>query len=153
MRRFVNFFMLSVITVLAGCASVMNPYDSEFTCPMADKGKCVSLQRAYEESMKDNTGGEALQAELKGNGGERLQGPKLLAANNTPYQQAFYKKVTNLLESPETPMIVTSQALRVLVLPYKGDDNMLFMQRYVYFFVDDPRWVLDNLEAYQGGLK
>jgi conjugal transfer pilus assembly protein TraV len=154
MRRLLNLSLLLLFAIVAaGCASAMNPYDSNFTCPFAEKGKCVSLQTAYEESLKDNSGGEALRAEFKGKDSDGAQDPKLAEPNKTAYQKAFYRKVTNLLEKPETPMIVTSQALRVLVLPYKGDDNMLFMQRYVYFFVDDPRWVLDNLEAYPGGLK
>lgn len=153
MRRVLNVILLMVFVAVGGCATAMNPYDTEFTCPMADKGKCVSLKKAYDDSLKDNSSGAPLQEELNGNHSEPLQDPKNVTANNTAYQKAFYKKVTNLLEKPETPMIVSSQALRILVLPYKGDDNMLFMQRYVYFFVDDPRWVLDNLEAYPGGLK
>jgi len=38
--------------------------------------------------------------------------------------------------------------MRVLLLPYKGEGNELFMLRHVYFFVDEPRWVLgDSLLA------
>ena len=154
MRRFVILTVLFwLIVFISGCASTMNPYDSEFTCPYAEKGKCVSLQTAYEESMKDNSGGKALREELNGRDSDKLQEQKPSTADDPTYRTALYKKVTNLLENPETPMVVTSQALRVLIFPYRADDNMLFMQRYVYFFLDQPKWVLDNLEAEPMGVQ
>ena len=157
MRRLLNWCVLSIMLAsAAGCASAVNPYDSEFTCPFAEKGKCVSLQRAYEESMRDNSGGKALQEEIKGRGNDndKEQGRQgMFSTGDAAYRSAYYKKVTGLLETTETPMVVTSQAMRVLVLPYRGEDNMLFMQRFIYFFVDQPQWVLDNLEAAPLGVK
>ena len=39
---------------LSGCARVLNPYDSEFSCPQVEKGKCVGIPQAYEESLRGN---------------------------------------------------------------------------------------------------
>jgi conjugal transfer pilus assembly protein TraV len=34
--------------------------------------------------------------------------------------------------------------MRVLTLPYKGDENELYMLRYVYIIVDGPKWVMGD---------
>jgi len=31
-----------------------------------------------------------------------------------------------------------------LILPYPGDDHELYMPRYVFMFVDEPRWLLGD---------
>ena len=42
-------------------------------------------------------------------------------------------------------MVAPPKVLRVLLLPYEGSDNVLYMYRYVYSFVDEPRWILDEM--------
>ena len=62
------------------------------------------------------------------------------------YQGSLYKKLSGLLEEPDTPVIAPPKVMRVLLLPYKGTDKELFMYRYAYFVVDDYSWVLgDNV--------
>ena len=34
--------------------------------------------------------------------------------------------------------------MRVLLLPYTGQENEFYMMRYVYFFVDNARWILGD---------
>jgi conjugal transfer pilus assembly protein TraV len=41
-------------------------------------------------------------------------------------------------------VVVPPQVMRVLILPYTGDERELYMYRYVYMFVDEPRWLLKN---------
>ena len=40
--------------LLSGCAFI-NPYDSEFSCPETSKGKCVSVNRAYNDATANST--------------------------------------------------------------------------------------------------
>jgi conjugal transfer pilus assembly protein TraV len=49
-----------------------------------------------------------------------------------------------MLKAPNTPLIAPPQVMRVLVLPYKGDMNELYMMRYIYLLIDDPKWVVGN---------
>ena len=65
------------------------------------------------------------------------------------YQEGVYKKLAGLLEEPKTPLIAPPKVMRVLLLPYKNDRD-LYMYRYVYFVVDDFRWVLDGTPAVEG---
>ena len=39
---------------LAGCSALVSPYSTTFQCPDSDKGKCVSVQTAYDESIDAN---------------------------------------------------------------------------------------------------
>jgi conjugal transfer pilus assembly protein TraV len=49
-----------------------------------------------------------------------------------------------MLKEPNTPLLAAPQVMRVLVLPYRGDQNELYMMRYVYLLTDDPKWVMGN---------
>ena len=60
------------------------------------------------------------------------------------YKQSLFKKFDGLLREPTTPVVAAPQVMRVLLLPYKGAGNDLYMMRFVYFFVDEPRWVLGD---------
>jgi conjugal transfer pilus assembly protein TraV len=42
-------------------------------------------------------------------------------------------------------MLQPPKILRVLLLPYKGEDNELFMTRYVYVKIEDSKWILTDL--------
>jgi conjugal transfer pilus assembly protein TraV len=70
---------------------------------------------------------------------------KKAGAEGTEYREALYAKMTGLLKEPATPMIAPPVALRGLIMPYRGDGNRLYQQRYVYFFVDGPRWILNEI--------
>ncbi len=43
-------FVVSLVFSLPGCA-VINPYESDFSCPETFHGKCISVQGAYDESL------------------------------------------------------------------------------------------------------
>src|SRR4030042_2983544 len=111
--------LIFLTTFLVGCASVFNPYESDFQCPETDRGKCVSVQDAYGESMqkkynkeyKDGVNGE------KPKEGEE-QGSQDKKNNN--YQKALYRELSNLLKEPLTPMVAPPKVMRVLLLPYRG---------------------------------
>ena len=129
--------------VITGCAGVMNPYKSDFQCPETDKGKCVSVQTAYKESAEKKRENIAT-SEVKTDQKEAQKGQKE-KPSDTLYQSALYERLNRLLTRPESPVVVPPQVMRVLILPYTGDERELYMYRYVYIFVDEPRWLLRNL--------
>ncbi len=119
------FFLLLLAIPLAGC---MNPYASDFACPDPDNGKCMSMKDAYSESIASRLDPA------------RPKPP----ADNSDYHDALYGRITGLLREPETPVVVPPKVMRVLMLPYEGEDNELFMPRYAYIFTEPPRWVLTD---------
>lgn len=144
---------------MSGCA-LLNPYESSFSCPETSNGKCVSVQMAYSESAKgtgkstaatadpieENCSPDAASAEACAN---REKGIKLNSASKdtgtyNQYRTALFDKFSGLLKEPVTPVVAPPKTMRVLLLPYTGQDNEFYMLRYVYFFVDEPRWLLGD---------
>jgi conjugal transfer pilus assembly protein TraV len=56
-----------------------------------------------------------------------------------------YQTLADLLQTPETPMLQPPKILRVLLLPYTGEGNELFMTLYVFVEIEAARWVLTDL--------
>ena len=122
MRRLL---LLMLCLPLGGC---LNPYASDFNCPDTDPGKCVSVNAAYEESK-----GMVTVATAEGTGDGR-----------DLYREALYGRFAGLLRQPETPLVVPPRVMRVLLLPYQGAEGELYMLRYAYLFVEEPRWILGD---------
>jgi conjugal transfer pilus assembly protein TraV len=155
---------------LGGCSAVVSPYNSTFQCPETDKGKCVSVQAAYKESVdnpliKADPGSAKEPAdkpattmvvkdhkppcETCGNEGRRpepIETPDITPSRDAKYtyQDAFYRKLTALIEQPSTPVVVPPDVVRVLILSYTGSENELFTYRYVYFFATNPKWIIST---------
>lgn len=121
MKRLI--LLLGLVLLLTGC-SVLNPYEEDFKCPRTDEGECVDVETAYNES--------------RGSIGQPA------GAASTDYEQALYDRMTDLLHAPSTPVVVPPKIMRVLMLPYEGEDSELYMLRYAYIFVDRPRWMLTD---------
>lgn len=64
--------------------------------------------------------------------------------NFNRYRSSLYDRFNGLLKEPQTPIVAPPKVMRVLLLPYTGQDNEFYMLRYVYFFVDKPRWILGD---------
>jgi conjugal transfer pilus assembly protein TraV len=133
---------------LTGCTTLVSPYSTAFQCPDSDKGKCVSVKTAYDESIEENplvkesTCDECDGKEEKKDGGKSKNASVRRDVNilKYNYQDSLYKKMTSILEQPETPLVIPPDVMRVLIPSYTGADNELFSARYVYFFVTEPRW-------------
>lgn len=65
--------------------------------------------------------------------------------NQLTAQNSRYKALTELLEEPDKPMLAPPRIMRVLMLPYKGESDELFMTRYVYLKLKDSQWVLTDI--------
>ncbi len=127
------FSFVLLLLLLSGCGAVVNPYHENFNCRAPEEeGRCVDTLTAYE----DATGISPLNKE-KRLGYETVSGEK-------EYLEAQYKRMRELLEQPKTPMLKPPTILRVLVLPYRGDGDELFMPRYTYLKVVETQWVLER---------
>ncbi|MGB9811442.1 MAG: type IV conjugative transfer system lipoprotein TraV [Dictyoglomus turgidum] len=137
----IKLLVVFLFLLVVGCASALNPYHGEFECPQMEKGKCVSIPEAYNESIN----------------GVPKQKDKTLSLEEPPrqtevlvsqYQEELFKKMTQLLKEPKTPLVVPPRVVRVMILPYMSDDSKEFYSaRYVYVIVEDPQWTLQNLLA------
>lgn len=140
MREIKSIVIIFLSLLIVSCSTIgdklLNPYASGFQCPLTDKGECIKLKDAYEKSLKQDMSYKEINISK--------EGEKPVQGRETAYQEALHKKLTVLLTEPATPLLVSPKVVRVLFLPYKAGDNTLMMPRYVYFFFDEPQWMLEN---------
>jgi conjugal transfer pilus assembly protein TraV len=150
---------------LAGCA-VFNPYENDFSCPDTFHGKCISVTGAYNQALMERPADISASEEInKCIGGEckgaddnstetktgRLPVSAIAAGdkNYNAYKESLYSRLDSLLQEPQTPVVVPPKVMRIRFLPYKGQDGEFVMTHDVFFFADDPKWILGNdIEAY-----
>lgn len=125
-------FALMLLVGLSACApleSAVNPYEESFKCKAGDDtGKCVDTPTAYRESRYP-------QVPLE---------PGMPTPGLNPYDQR-YQMIAGLMEEPQKPILQPAKILRVLLLPYEGEGNELFMTRYAYIKVEDSDWILSDI--------
>ena len=125
---------LLILTVVAGCAPVknaVNPYEENFRCRARDsEGQCVDTPTAYRQARVPDPATETTSAVQDEAQGER------------------YRAISELLEAPETPLLNPPKILRVLLLPYRGEANELFMSRYAYLEIEPAEWVLTEVREH-----
>lgn len=127
----VHSFLL-VLLLLAGCGPVLNPYNEDFNCRAKDDtGECIDTPTAYQKARYPET-----EAEIPLEPAESAQ---------QELQDDRYRAVAELLREETKPLLQPPKILRVLLLPYKGEDEELFMSRYVYLKIEDSQWVLTDL--------
>jgi len=161
MRGYI-FVLFMFCLLVAGCGKAVNPYESEFSCPQPEKGKCVGIPEAYRESLQQdkikdyNLAREAFSEEKKREEGKKSDQQKkestyvrdylLLSPAERQYVESLYDVLTRLLKDPQTPVIMPPKIVRVLILPYQGESGKnLYSARYIYVIVEDARWVLHNI--------
>jgi conjugal transfer pilus assembly protein TraV len=136
--RSTNLFLLMIFFCLClqSCSSfkeVVNPYDEQFHCRAKDtEGRCVDTPTAYDDARHPQP------APAPG------QDPSL--SLKAEARDSQYRTITNLLETPRTPLINPPKILRVLILPYKGEKNELFMTRYAYLEIEKASWFLTDIK-------
>jgi conjugal transfer pilus assembly protein TraV len=171
---------LLLLVSLSGCAKIINPYEENFKCRTKDDaGKCIDTPSAYKEArfpdaedtdtVCTNADGEKVPCpKTDGNPTEcrdvegaiipcpqtqdditikkvsKINIHQLTAQNNR------YKALTELLEEPDKPMLEPPKIMRVLMLPYKGESDELFMTRFVYLKLKDSQWVLTDIREQAG---
>jgi conjugal transfer pilus assembly protein TraV len=152
-----KYFILLFVLAAAGCA-IVNPYENDFSCPDTFHGKCISVHGAYADSLtgKDDAYEKKINNCIGGNcpeagGGDPVPTPAgtVEDRNYNAYRSALYSRYDQLLRDPQTPVVAPPKVMRVLFLPYKGQEGEFYMYRHVYFFTEEPKWILgDSVEAY-----
>jgi len=141
-------------TYLTGCSALVSPYSTTFQCPDSDKGKCVSVKTAYDESVdanplvknppcEDCKKAKQDHDEKQKADTEAFSQP-LVNKVKYKYEDSLYKKLTSIIEQPDTPIVIPPDVVRVLIPSYTGTNNELFSTRYVYFFATDPQWSIST---------
>ena len=143
-------FLLWALLALSGCSALISGYNSEFQCPETDKGKCVSVSEAYEESLQDNPlvkeNTRAKQEQQEASGETEAKAVEARAPRDPEYtyRETLFKKLSSMIDQPATPIVVPPEVMRVLILSYTGNDNELFNYRYIYFFATEPSWIIST---------
>ncbi|MDD3294750.1 MAG: TraV family lipoprotein, partial [Geobacteraceae bacterium] len=98
---------------VTGCA-IINPYESDFSCPDTFHGKCISVQGAYEEALsgKDDAYVREINTCIGGNCpdlGENERQPAKPGTvedrNYNAYRSSLYNRYDQLLRDPPTPVV------------------------------------------------
>ncbi len=119
--------------LLAGCGPVLNPYNEDFKCRARDDaGECIDTLPAYKKARYPATATDEASAEPTNGLKQEIQDNR-------------YKVLAGLLQEEKKPLLQPPKILRVLLLPYKGEGEELFMSRYVYVKIEDSKWVLTDL--------
>jgi conjugal transfer pilus assembly protein TraV len=134
--------LLGGIALLNGCApmeNAINPYEETFKCRAGeDTGECIDTTTAYKKARYPDQEVDKY-IEEKPNTQNESHIKKLTV------QDQRYKTLARLLEKPKKPLLQPPKILRVLLLPYKGEDEELFMTRYVYVKIENSKWILTDL--------
>jgi conjugal transfer pilus assembly protein TraV len=132
-RQLANHSSLLILIFMAGCGPVLNPYNENFKCRAKDDaGECIDTPTAYKKARYPEN--------------ETEVPPVPAETAQQELQDNRYRIVSGLLQKETKPLLQPPKILRVLLLPYKGEDEELFMSRYVYLKIEDSQWVLTDLE-------
>jgi conjugal transfer pilus assembly protein TraV len=124
---------LLLLMLFAGCGPVLNPYNEDFNCRAKDDaGECIDTPTAYQKARYPETATE--------------DAPEPRETDQQELQDNRYRIVSGLLQEETKPLLQPPKILRVLLLPYKGEDEELFMSRYVYLKIENSQWVLTDLK-------
>ena len=135
--------LMSAAIAFSACTPLgdaINPYEENFKCRASDdEGKCVDTPTAYKLARYPDP---EVDMAIEGDPNAQLNGMNI---KKLTVQDQRYKTLTGLLEQPKKPLLQPPKILRVLLLPYKGENEELFMTRYVYVKIEDSKWILTDL--------
>jgi conjugal transfer pilus assembly protein TraV len=134
------------VLIITGCF----PYENDFACRLTDNyGHCVDVQGAYKAAVTGVPTGRPLRKgeridRASSHGDSAAKDGSTAINNYADYKQKMYREMSDLIESPTTPMLMPAKQIRTLFLPYSAhnEKTRLFMQRYVYTVVEDPKWIM-----------
>lgn len=137
------------VSALTGCS--MLPYENDYSCRLKDNyGKCISVESAYTEAVTGESQGEPMKPKSKQGFGRRKKSPEnsQMAQHSGSayenYRDRTYHQLGELIKQPNTPLLQPPKIIRTLVVSYSSSSKQdtLYMPRYVYTVVQDPKWVL-----------
>lgn len=143
----IHFLLILFCLCLSSCSSmknVVNPYDEDFHCRAKDtEGKCTDTPGAYQDARYPEPTKEVL---VSATDGTTVQVNPLRVSAKEEAKASQYKTITELLENPKAPLLNPPKVIRVLILPYKGEKNELFMTRYAYLEIEKATWILTDIK-------
>jgi len=129
-RVITSLLMLFLASGCAGVKEVVNPYEEDFRCRARDEaGTCLDTAAAYKEARLPVS----------------PEGEPVATDAQVEAEDSRYRVLAELLKELETPLLQPPKVLRVLLLPYRGEDNELFMTRYAFLEVERAQWVLTEM--------
>jgi len=130
--RYSTLLLLILLSACGPLQETVNPYNENFKCRARDDaGECIDTPTAYKKARyPEPVSGEDA-------------GP--VAGITQKIQENRYRLVAGLLQEGKKPLLQPPKILRVLLLPYKGEGDELFMSRYVYIKIEDSKWILTDL--------
>lgn len=152
MKIYMYLFILVISFSFVGCAKVFNPYESEFMCPDIPKGKCATMQQAYNESFSPADIKNEMVLDPppcvdcdKSKDSSIEENPELSEAENK-YKAQLYRKFSNNIRTDEkTPSIIPPKIMKMLVVNYEEDGDIFYGSRYVYFMSGKYTWLTDSI--------
>ncbi|SHN89537.1 hypothetical protein BHECKSOX_2008 [Bathymodiolus heckerae thiotrophic gill symbiont] len=154
--KHLNIAIMVLTTLLVQSCSVM-PYQEESSCKFNNLGKCLPIDKAYEEAITGiDQGGKKVNGEVEdatdnlfwsANNDKIADISKLRSskADKESYQSAIYQKMQKLVDQKEMPILAPAVVQRVLILPYRSNDSKVWNEaRHIYYIEELPRWTLDG---------
>ena len=154
--------LLFSLSVLTGCSGTLMPYESSFQCPGGYNGICESIDDAYQDSVSgidprqfdekwkekkeawEESHSELIEARNRMTKGMHDTDQHI---NSASYRQSYLRKLQDLMEAPETPVLVPPKVIRILVLPRTFEEKRsLVGSHYLFSQLEDrPRWILTKV--------
>lgn len=134
MERFKRLITILTLLGLSACApleNAVNPYEENFKCRASEEtGKCIDTPSAYKEARYPTI---------------EVPAQAWMPTPGLSEPDQRYQMVAGLLEEPQKPILQPPKIMRVLLLPYEGEGDELFMTRYVYLKVEESDWILSDI--------
>ena len=147
---------LGLMALLGLSLSACSPYSSHFKCPPSYGGVCESTQDAYYDSKHGIDPRKFDKKWQKKHKKWQKKHAKLLKARKEAkeaqartgdapeYRASLFKELRGLISDSRTPVVIPPKIGRALILGYT-DRKELIAPHYVYFMLDEPRWVLQKI--------
>jgi len=138
--------ILALAMFAGGCAKILNPYEENFACRApGDDGRCLDTPTAYQEAITADSFDAPVTPPSAKDSASENQASTPAKSPRQETQAIRYRLLSELLSEPQTPLLEPPKVLRVLLLPYRGSDDELFMARHVFIKVEEASWVLTDL--------
>ncbi len=138
--------LTSLFIAMSAAACAVLPYEDDFACKNEDFGQCIHPENAYRDAVGATVGSDASRGNVSANP-KRREARKYQANHGYDgYQDAVYRQLASIVDAPVTPMIAPAKTVRTLILPYADKDGAgrLYMPRFVYSVLEQPRFVLGD---------
>ena len=130
--RYSSLLFFFLLTACGPLQETVNPYNENFKCRARDDaGECLDTPTAYKKARYPKP--------------VTVDKAEAASGITQEIQDNRYRLVAGLLQEDKKPLLQPPKILRVLLLPYKGEGDELFMSRYVYVKIEDSKWILTDL--------